>query len=284
MREAEFYRKTEDRTVQCALCPNECVIKDGARGRCHVRLNKDGILYSEVYNKTTSMALDPVEKKPLYHFHRGEVILSLGTKGCNFSCPWCQNWRISQNDGAALSDITAGEAVRAAKEHGSFGIAYTYNEPFIWYEFMNECTRVAHEAGLKNVVVTNGYVNPEPFDAIRPFIDAMNIDLKSDSDDFYKRYCGGKRAPVRRTIQEAKKHGIHVEITTLIIPTLNDSDSELTSLVTWIAQHVGPDTPLHLSRYFPCHSMSIEATPLRTLKRAESIARERLRYVYLGNV
>ena len=283
MKEALYYKKEDGRT-KCLLCPNGCLIADGKKGRCGVRVNKKGILYSEIYNRVTSIALDPIEKKPLYHYHRGECILSLGTKGCNFDCPWCQNWRISQDLNTPTEEITTEEAVKKSKEAGSFGIAYTYNEPFIWYEFVLECCKAAGKNGLENVFVTNGYINKEPFAEILPYIGAMNVDVKSIDEGFYKKYCLGRLRPVLENIKTAKEKGIHVELTNLVIPTLNDSKEDFEKLVDWVAENIGREAPLHFSRYFPCHKFSLPPTPVATLKLAKEIAEKRLKYVYLGNI
>jgi len=282
MKEALYY-KEENGNIRCLLCPNDCLIAGGKRGLCSVRINKEGRLYSEIYNRVTSVALDPIEKKPLYHYRRGEYILSLGTKGCNFACPWCQNWQISQDMGTPTSEITAEEAIRRAKEAGSFGIAYTYNEPFIWFEFVLECSKKAKSSGLKNVFVTNGYINKGPFAEILPYIDAMNVDVKSIDEGFYKKYCLGRLAPVLENVKTAKEKGVHIEITNLVIPGLNDSKEDLEGLVSWIAGNIGRDVPLHFSRYFPCHKFSSPPTPVSTLQMAKEIAGKKLKYVYLGN-
>ena len=283
IKEALYYEKLNKNLVVCHLCPNECRIQDGKRGSCGVRINKEGILYSEVYGKTTGIHLDPVEKKPLYHYHAGENILSIGTKGCNFHCDFCQNFQISQELNAPTVDITSEAIVSKAKEVHSFGIAYTYNEPFIWYEFVLDTAKLARRNKLKNVLVTNGYVNRQPLEEILPFIDAMNIDIKSFDEDFYIKICRGRLKPVLETATLAAKK-CHVELTNLIIPTLNDSDESIKKMVSWICDNTGPDTPLHLSRYFPCYKMGLPPTPIETMKRAEKIAREKLAYVYLGNV
>lgn len=283
MKEALYYKK-ENGKIRCLLCPNYCLIVRGKKGRCGVRVNKEGRLYSEIYNRVTSVALDPIEKKPLYHYHRGEYILSLGTKGCSFTCPWCQNWTISQNPSTPTEEITTDEVVRKTRELRSFGIAYTYNEPFIWFEFVLECCKKAKESGLENVFVTNGYINKEPFNEMLPYIDAMNIDIKSIDEDFYKKYCLGKLAPVLENVKTAKEKGTHIELTNLIIPTLNDSEENFEKLIDWVLINVGPETPLHFSRYFPCHKFSISPTPVATLKLAKEIAEKKLKYVYLGNV
>jgi len=283
MTEALYYEKLDKKRVHCHLCPNECVIPDAAHGACHVRVNKNGTLYTEVYGKTTGIALDPIEKKPLYHYHPGENILSLGTKGCNLHCDFCQNWHISQELDAPTQDITSAEIVEKAKSRGSFGIAYTYNEPFIWYEFVLDTAKLARLNNLENVLVTNGYVNMEPLEGMLPFIDAMNIDLKSFNEDFYTKVCKGRLKPVLNVIKRSAR-SCHIELTTLLIPTLNDSESEIRNLTAWIYDNLGPDTPLHFSRYFPCYKMSLPPTSVETLKTAERIAKEKLKHVYIGNV
>jgi len=270
--------------VRCLLCPNYCLLKKGEIGRCGVRQNENGRLYSLIYAEATSISLDPIEKKPLYHFYPGNSILSLGTKGCNLKCPWCQNWSISQGDlNCPTEKLSPEEAVAKAKELGSFGIAYTYNEPFIWYEFVYDTARLARQEGLKNVLVTNGYVNQKPLEELIGFIDAMNIDIKSTEESFYQKYCQGKLAPVQRCAEFSAKR-CHIELTNLIIPALNDKEEGFRELTDWIAQKLGRETPLHFSRYFPAYKTDIPPTPIETLKRAEAIAREKLRYVYLGNV
>ncbi|MFH2138620.1 MAG: AmmeMemoRadiSam system radical SAM enzyme [Candidatus Omnitrophota bacterium] len=281
--EALYYKKLEGQSVQCMLCPKYCVIKPENSGFCRARKNISGKLYSMIYGKTTSIALDPIEKKPLYHFHPHELILSVGTRGCNLGCIFCQNWHISQNPEAYLQSITSGQIIQQAQRSGSFGIAYTYNEPFIWYEFILETAKLARKNKLENVLVTNGYVNKGPLEEILPFIAAMNIDLKSIEEEFYKDICKGTLNPVLEMIKRAKKD-CHVEITNLIIPTLNDSDEQIQKLSSWIADNAGADTPLHLSRYFPCYELTQPPTPIETLEKAGELAKKKLKYVYLGNV
>lgn len=283
LKEARFYQELEGGRVRCLLCPNQCLIPEGKHGSCGVRENRQGKLYSLIYGETTSVALDPIEKKPLYHFHPGEYILSLGTRGCNFHCPFCQNYSISQGYTHPTQKITPREAADRAKELNSFGIAYTYNEPFIWYEFVLDTARLANQAGLKNVLVTNGYVNPEPLEKILPFIDAMNIDIKSVEEEFYGKICKGELAPVLATAKRANEV-CHIEVTNLVIPTLNDSERDFGRLADWIATNLGKGVPLHFSRYFPAYEMDIPPTPVATLRRAEAIARKKLKYVYLGNI
>jgi pyruvate formate lyase activating enzyme len=283
VKEALYYEKLDKRRVECHLCPNECLINEGGRGACGVRVNKGGTLYSEVYGKTTGVALDPIEKKPLYHYHPGEKILSLGTKGCNFHCDFCQNWHISQELDTPTQDITSEDIVERAKEYRSFGIAYTYNEPFIWYEFVLDTAKLARANGLENVLVTNGYVNMDPLEEILPYIGAMNIDLKALNEDFYIKICKGRLRPVLNVIKRSAR-SCHVELTNLIIPTLNDKEADIRKMIDWIYGNLGPEVPLHFSRYFPCHKMDLPPTPVTTLKTALYIAKEKLKYVYLGNV
>jgi pyruvate formate lyase activating enzyme len=283
LHEALFYKNIGDATVRCLLCPHSCVIGDDKIGLCGVRANKGGKLYAANYGRVASVALDPIEKKPLYHFHPGSFILSAGTVGCNLSCLFCQNWSISKEVQTPTEPMDPQSLISRAQKLDSFGIAYTYNEPFVWYEFVLQTAKLAKSAGLKNVLVTNGYVSPEPLCQLLPYIDAMNIDLKSIRDGFYKKVCLGSVGPVLETIRTCAKD-CHIELTNLIIPTLNDTEEELTELVGWIHDNVGELCPLHFSRYFPCYKMTLPPTPLHTLKRAEEIARKKLKYVYLGNV
>ena len=280
--EALYYEKLDGGAVCCHLCPHECNILPGKAGICRQRVNEDGTLVSRIYGRVTSAAMDPIEKKPLYHFHPGESILSLGTNGCNFACLPCQNWSISQED-AHTRPLPPGQAVRTARESGSFGIAYTYNEPLIWYEYVLDTSRLARQSGLKNVLVTNGFIRQEPLAELLPFVDALNIDLKSIRDEFYRKVCKGRLGPVLETARAAKK-AAHLEVTNLIIPTHNDSDHDLTDLADWIRDHLGPDTPTHLSAYRPCYRLNAPPTPPETLRRAYRIFSERLDHVYLGNL
>ncbi|OIO00524.1 AmmeMemoRadiSam system radical SAM enzyme [Candidatus Desantisbacteria bacterium CG_4_10_14_0_8_um_filter_48_22] len=281
MKEALYWEKQGEKT-KCLLCPHNCIISEGKAGVCGVRRNTGGKLYSLNYGKVTSISMDPIEKKPLYHFHPGSTILSMGTAGCNFHCDFCQNWSISQDAKAPVDEITPEQAVRTAQKHASFGICYTYNEPFIWFEFVLETARLAKKAGLKNVLVTNGSVSREPLAEVLPFIDAANIDLKAMDEDFYAKICKGKLGPVLDTIKAM--HGkAHIELTNLVVPTLNDSPEKIAKLVDWVAE-VGADIPLHFSRYHPCYKMDIPPTPEDTLKTARKIAMKKLKYVYIGNV
>jgi pyruvate formate lyase activating enzyme len=283
VKEAAHYEKLPDGQVQCHLCPHECRIADGRTGLCGVRTNRGGTLYSDIYERVTSVAMDPIEKKPLYHFHPGTSILSLGTRGCNFACQFCQNWSISQGKDATTSRLASGAAVQAALREGSIGIAYTYNEPLIWFEYVLETAQRARESGLANVLVTNGYANPEPFAELLPFVDAINMDLKSIRPEFYKTLCRGTLEPVLDNARAAAR-ATHLEVTNLVIPGHNDSDEDLRGLARWIAQELGPATPTHLSAYFPRYKLQAPPTPPETLERARGIFACELHHVYLGNV
>jgi len=282
MMEARFYEKLDEGRVQCHLCPKECIISPGKRGFCRARENREGKLFATYYGRVSSVAMDPIEKKPLFHFYPGHDILSLGNVGCNFACLYCQNWQISQAD-APTQPLNPESAVALASRYNSMGIAYTYAEPMVWFEYVLDTAKLAHDDGLKNVLVTNGYINEEPLRQLLPFIDAMNIDLKSIRENFYEELCKGSLSPVLRTLEIAKEH-CHIEVTNLIIPTLNDSEEDIHDLVRWVAENLGEDTPLHFSRYFPQYKMKIPPTPVETLLRAREIGKEYLNYVYLGNV
>lgn len=285
MREARFFKKEENQSVTCLLCPHHCSIKEGGTGICRVRKNIGGTLYSLTYGKISSLALDPVEKKPLYHFYPGREILSIGSVGCNFKCPFCQNWQISQvgAEEFLLRDITPETLLQIAKREGSLGISFTYNEPFIWWEFIYDVASLFRREGLKNVLVTNGYVEAEPLRELLPFIDAMNIDLKSLDEDFYRKYCKARLSSVLFTIETSWRAGVHIELTHLVVTGLNDTLEGVRRLVDWVAS-LSPSIPLHISRYFPAYRLSHPPTSLSFLEEAFAIAREKLSFVYLGNV
>ena len=279
--EARYYTAVEDGLVQCELCPVCCKIAPGRHGRCGVRRNKEGKLYSEIYNRVTSMAVDPIEKKPLYHFHPDSQIFSIGTLGCNFKCQFCQNWQISQS-GAPTHFLSSDQAIKTAVKNNSFGISYTYNEPLIWFEYVLETSKLARANGLKNVLVTNGYINKEPLMELLPFIDAMNIDIKSFNAEYYSTKLGGNLDIIKRNITTCAKH-THIELTNLIIPGDTDSKEEITALVDWVAS-ISIDIPMHFSRYFPNFHYTSPPTPMETLSMAYEIASQKLNYVYLGNI
>lgn len=280
-KEARYYEILPEGNIRCMLCPHRCLISSGKKGLCMGRINKEGKLYSESFGKVSSIGIDPIEKKPLYHFYPGSEILSIGTYGCNFRCDYCQNWEISQQI-PPLKYFKPEEIVGIAENNNIIGIAYTYSEPSVWYEFVYETSILANKKKLKNVLVTNGYINPEPLEEIVDNIDAVNIDLKSFNKGFYNRVCGGELDPVLYTIRYLSKK-THLEITTLIIPGLNDSDKELKKLFSFIAE-IDDKIPVHLTRYFPRYKRKTPATPLKKMKEAYNLAREYLDYVYIGNV
>jgi pyruvate formate lyase activating enzyme len=284
-RKAMFWEEAEGGKVRCRLCPHGCVISPGKTGLCRVRENRDGTLYSLNHNLATSLALDPVEKKPLYHVHPGGYLLSAGTFGCNFGCEFCQNWHISQERPRTVR-ISAERLVKTAvKERDRYpamvGIAYTYNEPTVWMEFVLEAARLAKEEGLVNALVTNGYISKEALKEALPFIDALNVDVKAWNEEFYRRVIRGRLKPVLETVEESLKQA-WVEVTYLVIPGENDSEDELGALAGHLAS-LSPSVPLHLSRYFPNYRMGGHPTPLETLEKLRGVAGEHLHYVYIGN-
>jgi pyruvate formate lyase activating enzyme len=283
MKEALFWETAEDGRVKCFLCPHNCLISEGKSGFCRQRKNVKGKLYTLNYGRVSSYGVDPIEKKPLYHFYPGSLIFSLGTLGCNFRCRFCQNWQIAQVEDGPAVEITPERAIELARSFkGNIGIAYTYSEPLIWYEYVLETARLAKEKGLKNVLVTNGFVNEKPLKDLLPYIDAMNIDVKGFTREFYKEYIKGDLSPVIETVERASKE-CHVEITTLLIPGLNDSEEDIRALSRWLGS-LKRDIPLHLTRYFPNYKMDLPPTPVETMKKAREIAAAELDYVYLGNI
>jgi pyruvate formate lyase activating enzyme len=287
MKEARYWSSgdIEKKTVLCGLCPHVCLIAPDKTGICGARKNISGQLFSLSYNSLTSVNLDPIEKKPLYHFHPGTKILSVGSFGCNFKCRFCQNWEISQSafGEAPVKTFNPEEIVKMALNRGSVGIAYTYNEPLMNYEWVKDTAKLVKDGGLVNVLVSNGYINSKPFQELLPLIDAANIDIKAFTDDFYKKLCGGKLSPVLETVTAMEKAGKHVEITTLLIPGENDSAGEIEKLSAWIAG-LNPEIPLHFSRYFPSYKMDNEPTAVDSLRLAWSIAKKKLKHVYVGNI
>uniref|UniRef100_UPI00321658A3 AmmeMemoRadiSam system radical SAM enzyme n=1 Tax=uncultured Draconibacterium sp. TaxID=1573823 RepID=UPI00321658A3 len=288
MKEALFYTKLKESRVKCELCPWNCILNIGQTGNCRVRTNRNGILTTEVYNKVAAVGSDPIEKKPLYHFYPGTTILSIGEVGCNLHCSFCQNHRISQCEAkqfSGFSTTTSQQTVNEAlKSWNNIGVAYTYNEPFTFYEFMLETAEKAKAADLKNVVISNGYINTEPLQRLIPYIDAFNIDLKAFSEKFYQKYTKGKMHAVLETLKTIANSQKHLEITNLVIPELNDNPVEFEEMVKWIASELGKQTPLHLSRYYPQYKMNLSSTPIKTLTLLYDIAKQHLQHVYLGNV
>lgn len=277
---AQFYNSEENRVVSCELCPHNCKINDDKTGICKVRKNIDGKLYSLNYGKVSSLGIDPVEKKPLYHFHPQADVLSLGSWGCNMSCSFCQNWQISQQK-PQLREYKPAEIVEAALARDVNLLAYTYSEPTVFYEFMLETAEIAQKKGLKNIMVSNGFINPKPLKKLIPFLDAANIDLKAFNNDFYQQHCNGGLEAVKRTIKLLAEE-IHLEVTTLIVTDLNDDFKELEALFSWLAE-INSEIPLHLSRYHPAYKLDNPPTDLELMKKAYRTAKEYLDHVYLGN-
>ena len=257
--------------VQCDLCPKACVIAPGQGGDCRIRINLDGKLTAVTYGHPCAVHVDPVEKKPLFHFLPGSGILSIATVGCNLHCKNCQNWEISQEDpeNAPATLLPPSAIPDLAKKSGCRSVAYTYTEPLAFYEYTLDSCIAAHEGGLRNVLVTAGYINREPMKRLCHHVDAANIDLKAMSDNFYRDVCGGTLAPVLATLELAREIGVLVEVTNLLIPTLNDEDSAITELARWVRGNLGENTPLHFSRFYPHHKMShLPPTSAETLDRA----------------
>ena len=289
MREAMFYEKLDGNVVRCNLCSHRCRIADSKRGICGVRENRDGMLYSLVYGKVVARAADPIEKKPLFHFLPGSRAYSIATVGCNFRCGNCQNFEISQmpkdHNLIVGEDLPPEEIIVAAKRNKCQSIAYTYTEPTIFFEYAYDIARLASKEGIKNVFVTNGYITEEALTGIRPYLDAANIDLKSFSEDFYRKNCGAQLSPVLDSIRLHKRLGIWIEITTLIIPTLNDSEENLRKIAEFI-RDVDEEIPWHISQFHPMYKLlDLPRTTIAALRRAREIGLEAgLRYVYEGNV
>ena len=283
-REARYYVRRDGGKVQCRLCPHNCVIAEGKAGVCGVRRNREGTLFTMIYGEVSSAAMDPIEKKPLYHFHPGSRIFSVGTVGCSFRCRFCQNHGISQDPDYPTEYYSPADLAGAAKRQGSIGIAYTYTEPLVWFEYVLDASRIARERGLKNVFVTNGYINREPLRELLPYADAFNIDLKSYNDDFYRKTIGGSLAPVLDAIAEVAAHkDVCLEVTTLVIPGCNDGEREMEMIRDFLSS-CGREIPFHLSAYYPRYEFDAPPTPVKTLERLKEIAGRKLAYVYLGNV
>lgn len=286
---AKFWRPADKQDADCFLCSHRCRIRNGNRGICGVRVNSGGMLYSLVYGRLIAENVDPIEKKPLYHFLPGTRSYSIATPGCNFRCDFCQNWQISQArddlDQYTKARVDPGEIVSDALRAKCASIAYTYTEPTIFMEYALDVAGIAKSKGIKNVFVTNGYETPEAVDAMRGLIDAANVDLKSFSDEFYRKACKGRLEPVLDSIRGMHAAGIHVEVTTLVVPTRNDSDEELAELASFLAG-VSRDIPWHISRFHPDYkAMDSFPTPISTLEKAARIGEDKgLRFIYIGNV
>ena len=281
---AQFYERLDEGLVKCGLCPHHCLIKAGQHGLCRSRINKNGQLIAANYSKVASLALDPIEKKPLYHFYPGKTILSAGTFGCNLSCRFCQNHILvhGQPDTQLIEPQQLADLAWKSRQYESIGLAFTYNEPIIWYEYILDTARLIKEKDLKLVLVSNGYIEDKPLQHLLPYLDAINIDVKAFNEDFYKKLCRGSLKPVMNTVEQAACR-CHVEITSLIIPHENDNMEEIREMSKWLAG-INPFIPLHLSRYHPAYKFKEEATPASTLEQARQVAQEYLKHVFVGNM
>ena len=287
-RKAEDFKLLDGGKVKCLRCPVGCVIPPGGRGKCRVRENRDGVLYTLVYANPCAVHRDPIEKKPLFHFLPSTYAFSIATAGCNLSCVFCQNWQISQAKPEDTYNyyLSPDQVARLAKEWGCRSIAYTYTEPTVFFEYMYACCVSAHKLGIKNTMHSNGFIQLDVLKRLVSYLDAANIDLKSIEDDFYSKYCGGHVEPVKKAIEFLYKNGVHVEITNLLIPTLNDSPELIKRLVSWVLDAMGPEVPVHFSRFYPMYKLKgLPPTPVETIERALDIAKkEGLFYPYAGNI
>ncbi len=286
MREAMFYEKLNNNKVKCTLCPHNCVLTEGKVGICRVRHNENGILYTDTYGIVSAISLDRVEKKPLYHYHPGKKILSIGSIGCNMTCTFCQNWQISQINTKLDYNIRSSDEILKISMTNSdnIGVAYTYNEATVFYEYMYELAKKVKKNGMKNVMVTNGLINKEPLLKLIKYIDACNIDLKAFNNKFYKEICNGDLEAVKQTLLILKENGIYFEISNLIIPGKNDNEKEFEEMTLWVKEELGENTVLHINRYYPNYKMKLPPTDEQSLYRLYEIASKHLRYVYIGNL
>ncbi|MFP4158133.1 MAG: AmmeMemoRadiSam system radical SAM enzyme [Desulfobacterales bacterium] len=289
--EARLYERQQEKAVKCRLCSHHCRIKEGRRGICNVRENREGTLYSLVYDRIIARHVDPIEKKPLFHFFPKSLAYSIGTVGCNFRCKFCQNADIAHmatdNQGRIIGKaFTPEQVAQEAEITGCTSIAYTYTEPTVFFELAFDSARIAHEKGIKNVFVTNGYMTEEALQQIHPYLDAANVDLKAFTEEFYQNYCSAKLKHVLAAMVKMKELGIFMEVTTLLIPGLNDDEKELQGLAGYLVSELGADTPWHVSRFHPTYRLTDRpSTPVETLKRARDIGMaEGLKYVYTGNI
>lgn len=285
---AKFWEKLTNLRVQCHLCPNECILAVGERGRCRVRENQKGKLVTLVYGLPCAVHVDPIEKKPLFHVLPGTKSFSIATAGCNLRCKFCQNWQIAQNPPELTTNysLMPEEVIKRAIDTGSSTIAYTYSEPTVFYEYMFDTAKLAKEAGIKNVMHSAGFINPEPLRELCPYLDAANIDLKGFTEEYYRQMSEGRLKPVLRTLKILKEEGVHLEITNLIVPTKNDDPKDIREMCRWIKDNLGTDVPIHFSRFWPMYRLkNLPPTPISTLEQAKSIAEsEGLKYVYIGNI
>jgi len=286
--EARYYKKLPEREIECTLCPRQCKLGDKERGYCGDRENQGGTYYTLVYGKACAIHIDPIEKKPLFHFLPGTNALSIAAAGCNVNCKFCQNWEISQvrPEQVRHYDFPPSQVVKSAMTNGCPTIAYTYTEPVVFYEYVYDTAVKGRSQGVKSVVISGGYVNPEPLQELTKVVEAIKIDLKGFSQDFYTKYVNGELKPVLEAIKIVHQSSAWLEIVYLVIPTLNDSPQEIQKMCRWIMKEVGPDVPLHFSRFYPMYLIkNLPPTPISTLERSWKIAlNEGLHYVYIGNV
>ncbi len=278
--EAKYYTAHQN-YIECQLCPHFCKIKPGHQGLCRSRKHEDNKLWAIDYGKSTSIALDPIEKKPLYHFHPGSKTLSIAPNSCNMRCPFCQNWEISQNE-VRTEFLSPETLLKMFKEHSCIGVSYTYTEPLMWFEYLLDAGAMIHQAGGKNILVTNGLINEEPLSEILPLIDAMNIDLKTMNSEIYEKTLGGDLDAVMKTIETAHKH-CHIEITNLLVTGLNDRKYDINRLIDYVSS-IDKNIPIHFSRYYPNYHYDKPPTPEKRLEYAYVQAKEKMNYVYLGNI
>ena len=287
VREASLYEKLENKLVVCNVCPRRCLIQNGQIGFCKVRENREGTLSTLIYNKVTAMNVDPVEKKPFFHFWPGSFAFSISSISCSFTCPWCQNWNISRASPKEISaeEVDPEKIISFAKK-GCQSVSYTYNEPLIWFEYVKDTVRLAKEAGLSNLLVTNGYATEEALKEFAPFVDGANVDIKAFSSDFYTKYCRGRLEDVLNAVKIMVEQKWHIELTFLLIPELNDDFENIRKMAHWIVDELNPKIPLHISRFHPMYQMNhLTSTPLSFIARAREIAQKAgLQYVYAGNV
>jgi pyruvate formate lyase activating enzyme len=288
LHEAMLYSQLAEKRVKCNLCARLCTIPDGKTGFCLVRKNEGGKLYALSYGKACSMAVDPITKKPLAHFHPGSMVLSIATGGCNFRCAFCDNWMISQEQGVVGTEIPPQEVVRKAHDNNCQGISYTYTEPTIFFEYAYDTATLAKKVGFFNTFVTNGYMTTDAVKTIAPVLDAATVDFKGAADpEFYKKFSAVPSVePIFEALKEMKRHDIHVEITNLVVPKMGDSLDKIRELAIWIRDNMGKDTPFHLLRFHPDYNLTeLASTPIETLEKACNVSREvELHYVYIGNV
>ncbi|MEO0076728.1 MAG: AmmeMemoRadiSam system radical SAM enzyme [candidate division WOR-3 bacterium] len=283
-----FYTKLDNKKVRCELCPRYCIIEPNKRGFCRNRENRDGVLYSIVYNRPCTIGIEPIEKAPFYHFLPGEMRLTLATASCNQRCKYCQNWEISQKSVDELKNYykTPADIVALAEQESLKIICFTYTEPVVFYEYMYDIAKLARAKGIKTAVVSGGFINTAPLQELCKVVDAIKIDLKGFDETFYREVCGSELAPILSAIKTVKESGVHLELVNLVVPTLNDDTNKIKAMCQWIKENIGSDIPLHFTRFFPQYKLqNLPPTPITTLEKAVAIGQKvGLKYVYIGNV